>query len=116
MADVLMPVWAVVVSTPALASVETTGLSTISTLGELPCCAASRTLLVSAVVSKPVRWTFTPALVPHLASRFTQADPAVNCGYGSQTVYVVGLPAAVFLPDEQAAMPQIGRASCRERV
>ena len=41
----------VVVSTPASASVETTGLSTISTSGELPCCAASSALLVRSLVS-----------------------------------------------------------------
>jgi hypothetical protein len=37
-------------------------------------------LLVSAVVSKAVRLTVTPAAVPHLASRAVHADPWVNCG------------------------------------
>src|ERR1019366_9063981 len=55
MAEVLIFVWAVVARTPAWASVDTTGLSTISTSGGLPCCAASSTLLVSAPVSVPPR-------------------------------------------------------------
>lgn len=41
----------VVVRAPASASVEITGLSTISTSGELPCWAASSALLVRSVVS-----------------------------------------------------------------
>src|ERR1700736_3681090 len=91
------------VSTPASARVETTGLSTISTSGALPCCAASRTLLVRSVVSYPVRLTVTPAPVPHLVSSCTQAELLSNCGYGSQIVYVPDWPAEV--PDA-AGEPQ----------
>src|SRR5450756_736340 len=114
MAEVLIFVWAVVARTPAWASVDTTGLSTISTSGGLPCCAASSTLLVSAVVSEAVRAIVTPALVPHVSSSLTQAEPLSYCGYGSQTVYVpppaVALappppPLLVLPPDEQAARP-----------
>src|SRR4051812_7556872 len=84
--DVLMWFSSVLVSTPASASVDTTGLSTIRTSGALLCCAASRVLLVRSVVSKPVRLTFTPAWLPQLRSSFTQADALSNCGYGSHTV------------------------------
>ncbi len=45
------PFCAVVVSAPALASVETTGLSTSRMSGALPCCAARSACVVSAVVS-----------------------------------------------------------------
>ena len=41
----------VVAGTPASAGVQTTGLSTISTSGALPCCAASSALFVRSVVS-----------------------------------------------------------------
>ena len=71
---------AVEVSTPASASVDTTGLSTTSTSGELPCCAASSALFVRSVVSNPVRLTVTPALLPQDWSSFTHADPLSNCG------------------------------------
>ena len=49
--SVLMPCASVVFSTPASASVETTGLSTIRTFGAAPCWAASSVLVVSSVVS-----------------------------------------------------------------
>ena len=45
------PFCAVVVSTPALARVETTGLSISRMFGELPCWPASSAWVVSAVVS-----------------------------------------------------------------
>lgn len=51
MAEVSSLFSSVVVSTPASASVETTGLSTMSTSGALPCCAASSVLFVRSVVS-----------------------------------------------------------------
>ena len=75
-------------STPASASVLTTGLSTINTSGAVPCCAANNTLLVKSVVSNPVRFTVTPADVPHFCNNCTHEELLSYCGYGSQMVYV----------------------------
>src|SRR5689334_11098857 len=108
-ADVSILTSSVVVSTPASASVDTTGLSTISTSGELPCCAASNALFVRSVVSKPVRFTVTPASVPHLVNNFTQSDESSNCGYGSQMLYVLGFEPPALDDEslfEQAAVRQ----------
>lgn len=71
---------AVVVSTPASARVETTGLSTISTSGELPCWAASSSLFVRSDVSNAVRLIVTPALLPQLSISFAQSEVLSNCG------------------------------------
>src|ERR1041385_9153327 len=76
----------VVVSTPASASVDTTGLSTMRTSGELPCCAANSVLFARSPVSKEVRLIFTPAFVPQASSSFVQAEPLAHCGQGAQTV------------------------------
>src|ERR1700712_3086058 len=111
--------------TPASASVETTGLSAISTCGAVPCCAASNLLVVRSDVSKPVPFTVTPALLPQLSSSFTQSEELSNWGYGSQTVNVppVGaadelldedeLPDADELPleEESAAVEELGAAA-----
>ena len=86
MAVVSSLVSSLLVSTPPSARVETTGLSRMRMSGELPCWAASSTLLVRSVVSNAVRLTVTPAPVPHCLSRLTQADESSNCGYGSQIV------------------------------
>ena len=51
MAEVSSLFSSVVVRMPASANVETTGLSTISTSGALPCCAASSPLFVRSLVS-----------------------------------------------------------------
>ncbi|CAM5592915.1 hypothetical protein SGRIM119S_06323 [Streptomyces griseorubiginosus] len=51
-------------------------------------------------MSKAVRLIFTPAAVPHLSSSSVQAEPLVNCGYGSQTVYVLLSAALVAVPPE----------------
>ena len=95
----------VVVSTPASARVDTTGLSTMRTSAELSCCAASSALLARSLVSNAVRLTFTPALVPQSSSSFAQAELLSNWGYGSQMVYVplssAFAPAAPE-PEEQA--------------
>src|SRR6266496_3333438 len=85
-AEVSVLVSSAVVSTPASASVDTTGLSTISTSGELPCCAASSALLVRSVVSNATRLIATPASLPHLFNSCTQPDALSNWGYGSQIV------------------------------
>src|SRR5207248_3112621 len=78
-ADVSIFVSSVDANTPASANVETTGLSTINTSGEAPCCAAKSALFVKSVVSYPVRLIVTPALVPHWVSNFVQAEVASNC-------------------------------------
>lgn len=78
--DVSSLLSSVVVSTPASARVDTTGLSTMRTSGELPCCAARSVLLARSLVSNPVRLIFTPASVPQASSSFTHAEPFANCG------------------------------------
>src|SRR5690606_29886308 len=82
----------IVVSMPVSASVETAGLSSRMTSGDVPSCADSSAWFVSAVVSYAVRWMVTPASSPHCWTRASQSDDASCCGYGSHHVYVVLSP------------------------
>src|SRR5882724_5210604 len=90
--EVSSPRSLVLLRMPASTSVETTGLSTSITSGALPCWAASSALLPRSVVSYAVRLIFTPACVPHCATRLPQSEEASNCGYGSQKAYVLESP------------------------
>jgi hypothetical protein len=69
------------------------------------CWPARSALLLSAVVSYPVRCTVTPAAVPQDSTSLVHAADWLNWGYGSQNVYVP-LGAALLVdvdPVEHAA-------------
>ena len=51
--------------------------------------------MVRSEVSNPVRLTVTPALLPQLSSNLTQSEVLSNCGYGSHTVRVPPVAAAL---------------------
>lgn len=86
MPEVSSPNSVIVVSMPVLASVDTAGLSSRMTSGEVPSCAASSAWLVNAVVSYAVRSIVTPASVPHACTRLAQSEPSSCWGYGSHQV------------------------------
>src|SRR4051794_14700804 len=117
MLDVSAWVSAVVASAPAAARVEMTGLSMMTMLGAAPCWAASSVLVVSAVVSKPVRLTSAPAETPHFSTSLVQSAFWSYCGYGSHRTNFWSGPlgaevvaTAELAAPEVAGVPEVGAA------
>ena len=100
MFDTSKPLSSVVVSSPASASVETFGLSTMAMSGRLP-AAVVRSLTVSPVLPA-LRLIVMPISDAQASIAFAHVDEASRSGYGSQSVYSVesaeGVPA---LPDDE---------------
>ena len=81
------PLSSVVVSSPASASVETFGLSTMAMSGRLP-AAVVRSLTVSPVLPA-LRSIVMPRSAAQASMALAQVDSASRSGYGSQRVYSV---------------------------
>src|SRR5690606_41097310 len=100
MSETSSPLSSVVVSSPASASVETLGLSTIAMSGSLPAAAVVRSLTVSPVLPA-LRLIVMPMSAAQASMALAQSEAASRSGYGSHRVYSVEPDESLSLRSEE---------------